>query len=105
MSELFGWIVGLYGFLRGLLDNDIQPSELLNARIYTCFHRGPYSYIAQQTQTPLMPALHLLHTVLHRPAHSCHVIAMAQGSFDKRSSYVACRAEDEPCLLCRRIRL
>jgi hypothetical protein len=46
-----------------------------------------------------MPALHLLHAVLHRPAHGCHIVAMIQSGFDQRSPNVSRGAEDEPGLL------
>jgi hypothetical protein len=50
-----------------------------------------------------MPIRHLFHTILSRPPDRGDTIAMVQCSFDERTTYVTCGAEDDPGLLRWRI--
>jgi len=89
---------GLYTYL---LHDYIYPPKPINAPLHRAPHRRPHSDIAQQTQTPLVPALHLRHCVLARAADGGDIVAMAQGALDERAADVAGCAEDEPDFLGR----
>ena len=79
-----------------LLDNDIDLAPVLHGCLYDLAHGIPDSYIAQQSQAALMPALHLLHTILLRSAHGRDIVTVTQGAFHQRATNVACSSEYKP---------
>lgn len=83
----------------GLLHHNVNATKLYYACVDARLNRLPNTDVAEQPKTSLVPPLHLLGGVLHRPTDRCHIVPVTESRLDQGPANVARRAKDQPCFL------
>ena len=87
------------------IDDNVYSAPALDTLLHDRVDSFANAHVAEQPETPLVPALHLRQCVLMSPTDCCHTIAMSESFLHKRAANMTRCAEYDPYFGCRRIGL